>query len=285
MERADGAVKIQAVVTIPDGSDKPEFDLAVENRSVGHRLRMVVTTAEKCTECFGDSAFDLPRRPVLPENRDGMHVRTRSMRNLAGIAGEKVIAVFGSGMRECETALTEEGTFMALTILRSTARVYSTGLSNRPEGGQPDFVRWHTEDSRMLGAYSTRCALAVYPAEVSDLTLHNDALSRQIPLNVFGAWAHGTVPARGSYMSIDGAVLSTVLEIENGMAVRVFADKDGGVCTIDVKRPVAEVHMVDLMGRRVDESTEAAAQVIIDQNQIKFSLKPCQISTVEIAFA
>jgi hypothetical protein len=39
------------------------------------------------------------------------------------------------------------------------------------------------------------------------------------------------------------------------------------------------------MGRRVDESTEAAAQVVIDQNQIKFSLTPCQISTVEIAFA
>ena len=137
------------------------------------------------------------------------------------------IAVFGSGMRECETALTENGTFMALTILRSTARVYSTGLSNRPEGGKPDFVRWHTQDSRMLGSYSTRCTLAVYPAEVSDLTLHNEALSWQIPLNVYGAWAHGTAPAKGSFMSVEGAVLSAVLEKENGMAVRVFADKDG----------------------------------------------------------
>ena len=244
----------------------------------------VKDATEKCVECFGDSAFDLPRRPVLPENRDGMHVRTRSMRNLAGIAGEKVIAVFGSGMRECETALTENGTFMALTILRSTARVYSTGLSNRPEGGKPDFVRWHTQDSRMLGSYSTRCTLAVYPAEVSDLTLHNDALSWQIPLNVYGAWAHGTAPAKGSFMSVEGAVLSTVLEKENGMAVRVFADKDGGVCTIDAKRPVAEVYIVDLMGRRFDESLEAAAQVAIDQDQIKISLKPCQIATVEIVF-
>lgn len=285
LERADGVVKLQAIVTIPDGSEKPEFDFAVENQSVGHRLRMVVTTAEKCTECFGDSAFDLPRRPVLPENRDGMHVRTRSMRNLAGIVGEKVIAVFGSGMRECETALTEEGTFMALTILRSTARVYSTGLSNRLEGGKPDFVRWHTEDSRMLGSYSTRCALAVYPAKVSDLTLHNDALSWQIPLNVFGAWAHGTAPAQGSFLSVDGAVLSTVAEKEDGMTVRVFVDKDGGVCTIDAKKTIAGVRMVDLMGRRLAESAEAAAQIIIDGTRIKISLKPCQIATVEFTFA
>lgn len=282
LERADGVVKLQAVVTIPDGSDKPEFDLTVENRSVGHRLRMVVTTNEKCIECFGDSAFDLPRRPVLPENRDGMHVRTRSMRNLAGIAGEKVIAVFGSGMRECETALTEEGTFMALTILRSTARVYSTGLSNRPEGGKPDFVRWHTEDSRMLGSYNTRCTLAVYPAEVSDLTLHNEALSWQIPLNVYGAWAHGTAPAKGSFMSVEGAVLSAVLEKENGMAVRVFADKDGGVCTIDAKKPVAGVRLVDLMGRVLSDDPNAAQ---ICGSVITLTLKPCQIATLELTFA
>lgn len=282
LERADGTVSLQAIVTIPEGSDKPEFDFAVENQSVGHRLRMIVTTTEKCTECFGDSVFDLPRRPVLPENRDCMHVRTRSMRNLAGIVGEKVIAVFGSGMRECETALTEDGTFMALTILRSTARVYSTGLSNRPEGGKPDFVRWHTEDSRMLGSYSTRCTLAVYPAEVSDLTLHNDALSWQIPLNVFGAWAHGTAPDGGSFMSVEGAVLSTVLEKENGMAVRVFADKDGGVCTVDVKKTVAGVRLVDLMGRALSDDPNTAQ---ICGSVITLTLKPCQIATLELTFA
>lgn len=292
LQRGDGEVKLQVAVTIADGSDRPEFNFTVENAAVGHRLRMVVTTTDKCTECFGDSAFDLPRRPVFAETQDPMRVRTRPLRNLAGIKGRQVLAVFSSGVRECEAASMEEGTRMALTILRSTAKVYSTGLPNRPEGGAPDFVRWHAEDSRMIGTYSTRCALAVYPKEVSDLTLHNDALAWQIPLNVFGAWAHGAAPAEGSFLEVKGAVLSTIQEQEQGMLVRLFADKEGGSCTVDVKRKVAAAQLTDLMGRPLTAAkiTEGEAEenvsgeVEIKGNAVTLALKPCQIATLELQF-
>lgn len=274
LQRADGAVTLETAVSVAPGSDRPDFDLTIDNAAADHRVRMVVTTPMRCDTCFGDTAFDLPRRPVLPELIDADHVRTRAMRNVAGLCGSDTLAAFSAGARECETASTAAGTRMALTLLRSVGRTMR--IHDDASGGVG--TRWWTEDSKMPGRYTTRCALALYTGTPEDLTIQNDALAWQLPVSVFGTWAHGSAAAEGSFLQVENAVFSTVETSETGMAVRVFATKDGGMTRITAAKPVRTARLTDLRGEAME------AKISIDGRTVALPLAPCQIATVELGF-
>lgn len=278
LRRESGEVALALTVTLAPGSDRPDFDIVIDNAAADHRVRLVVTTPMLCTECFGDTAFELPRRPVLPESADPMHVRTRAMRNLAGLVGENTLAAFSAGARECETAAIPGGTRMALTLLRSIGRTYCTDLANRDESGSGCGTRWWTQDSKMIGHYTTRCRIALYDGTPDDVTLHNDALAWQQPLSVFGTWAHGSAAATYSFLAVEHAVFSTAEARDGGMAVRIFAAKEGGNARLTFAAPVRSARLTDLRG----EPLETA--VAIDGCTVTLPLTPCQIATAEVTF-
>jgi hypothetical protein len=278
LQRADGAVRLDAAVTLAPGSDRPDFDIAIDNAAADHRLRMVITSPMRCDSCFGDTAFDLPRRPVLPESADVMHVRTRAMRNAAGITGEDTLVAFSAGARECETAAVAEGTRMALTLLRSVGHTYCTDLANRDERGSGCGTRWWTEDSKMTGRYTTRCGIALYPGIPDDVTVQNDALAWQLPPSVFGTWAHGSAAPAASFLAVENAVFSTAESLENGVAARVFAAREGGEARLTFAAPVRTARSVDLRG----ETLETALS--IDGCTVTLPLTGGQIATVAVTF-
>lgn len=274
LQRTDGEVSLDATVTLAPGSDRPDFAFAIDNTAADHRLRMVVTTPMSCDTCFGDTAFDLPRRPVLPETADTRHVRTRAMRNVAGLCGENTLAAFSAGARECETAAIPGGTRMALTLLRSVGRTMR--IFDDASGGVG--TRWWTEDSKMYGHYETRCGLALYTGIPDDVTLQNDALAWQLPVSVFGTWAHGSAAAKNSFLAVENAVFSTVEAREGGMAVRIFAAKEGGDARLTFAAPVHSARLTDLRGETL------VADLSIDGCTVCVPLSPCRIATVEVAF-
>ncbi len=272
--RPDGEVRLNAAVTLLPGSDRPDLDIAIENGAADHRLRMVVTLPQCADECFGDTAFDLTHRPVFAENPDAAHVRTRAMRNAAGVFAKDTLAVFSAGARECEVTAIAGGTRAAFTLLRSVGRTMR--IHDDASGGVG--TRWWTGDSKMLGRYTTRCGIALYPGRPADLTIQNDALAWQLPPSVYGTWAHGSASPEAGFLTVENAVFSTVEARENGMAVRVFAAKEGGNARLTFAAPVRTARLVDLRGEPM------AGDITADGCTVSVPLAPCRIATVEVGF-
>ena len=130
----------------------------------------------------------------------------------------------------------------------------------------------------MTGRYTTRCGIALYLGVPDDVTVHNDALAWQLPPSVFGTWAHGSAAPADSFLAVENAVFSTAEALENGMAVRVFATREGGEARLTFAVPVRSARLTDLRGETL------AANLSVSGSTVTLPLTPGQIATVEVTF-
>ncbi|HVF73831.1 MAG TPA: hypothetical protein VM938_02180 [Acidimicrobiales bacterium] len=158
-----------------------------------------------------------------------------------------------------EYELVDEGSALALTLLRATGMLSRVEMAYRPlPAGPPMPLR----GPQMIGPVEARYALCVRP--VDPYAMVDDVF---LPLEVGRSAGGGARPDSGSALEVTGAEVSAVVRVEGGMEVRVFNPGD---------RPTTVS-----FGRRSGWLVDLRAQPV-ERFDGGFELRPFGIATARI---
>jgi mannosylglycerate hydrolase len=206
---------------------------AFDNSWTDHRLRTWFPLLRRADHTVAECAFGLTRRPATAEG--GPHewpIPTYPSRRFVQAGG---LTVTHEGLLEHE--LVEDGTVLAVTLLRSVGVLSRPAPASRPNPAGPPIP---LEGARMLGRQTARYALAF---DVDDpWGLADDAW---VPLLVVGASGSGHLPATGRRLGVTGAEVSALYRRDGQLEVRLFNPQDRAA-TVEI--PGHSGYLVDLLG-------------------------------------
>lgn len=203
--------------TLLAGERRVECRTTVQNTARRHRLRVLFPTRRDCSEWYGDSAFDVVRRPVALPDTTGWKEQAREETPVKNVAaaqdGRGVFAVVSRGLQEA-CVRDDRSRTIALTLFRSFVQT----LYFQP-----------SEDSLLLGEVTSEYALVPLAPQGGKLPAVLMAEVDRYKAPLFGhtrsAAPGGTLPVRGRLIDVPAPlVLSTVKTGEDGrsLVVRVF---------------------------------------------------------------
>lgn len=165
------------------------------------------------------------------------------------------LTILHEGVREYE--LIDDGSALALTILRATGILSRPATAARPNIAGPPIP---VEDAQMLGPVRARYALVVGNADPWRL-----AEDLWTPMPVVPSTATGKLPPRGSRLEVHSAKVSSLRRYGDRIEMRVFNPSDRAN---PVEIPGRAGIFVDLCGRELGRWEE------------RFELRPWEIKTV-----
>ncbi|HVF15061.1 MAG TPA: glycoside hydrolase family 38 C-terminal domain-containing protein, partial [Acidimicrobiales bacterium] len=238
-----------------------------DNPCRDHRLRAWFPLPVPATSSRAECAFGTVERGLLAEG--GVTERglpTFPSRRFVSAGG---LTVVHEGLLEYE--LVDDGTALALTLLRCVGVLSGTELAYRPMPAGPPLP---VEGAQMPGRHVLRYAAAVGDPTSGDPTtggLDSYALADDafLPLLVTAGSGTGGRPATGSALAVTGAQVSAVRRIVGGvLEVRVFNPSEREA-TVDLGDRSG--WLVDLRDRPLQPVTGS------------FRLRPWGIATVHLA--
>ncbi|HET6773951.1 MAG TPA: glycoside hydrolase family 38 C-terminal domain-containing protein, partial [Acidimicrobiales bacterium] len=262
LERRVGEVphEVRTVLELQAGERAVHVEVTVDNRSRDHRLRAHFPLPSPAERSRAECAFGTVERGLVAEGGPTeAPLPTYPAQRFVQAGG---LTVVHDGVAEYELVEVRDGAAheLALTLLRATGMLSQRPMTTRPLPAGP-LVR--LEGPQLQRRLSLRYVVAV--GDVDPYALADQVL---VPLRVAGADgatrgptpaapsagaagdAPGTgpadLPATGSALAVDGAVVSAVVREGDALAVRLFnpTDETAGV-TLDGRRG----WLVDLRGR------------------------------------
>ena len=276
LDRRTGEVahEVRTRLEVQAGEAAVRVEVSVDNRSRDHRLRAHLPLPAPATDSRAECAFGIVERGLVAEGGPTeAPLPTYPAQRFVQAGG---LTVVHDGVAEYELVDVRDGAAheLALTLLRATGMLSQRPMATRPLPAGP---LTPLEGPQLQQRLSMRYAVAV--GDVDPYALADRVL---VPLRVAGAGgaSRGTtaalvdhaavadMPATGSALEIDGAVVSSVQREGGGLVVRVF-------------NPHGEPTEVDLGGRRgwlVDMRGRPLQPV-----DGRFALRPHGIATVALA--
>ena len=223
-----------------------EFD----NRCRDHRLRAHFPLPARVRGSDGECAFTVTHRGLTAEG--GAHEfglpTFPSRRFVDASDGSVGLAVVHDGLLEYEVV--DEGSELALTLLRATGYLSRSEPSLRPNpAGPTDPVR----GAQMLGEQRVQYAVLLHRGDWRAADCYGAADAFLVPIErVRGGGAGGRRPATGTALRVDGAEVSAVLREAGALVLRVFrTDPTEGLVSIEHDGSPARGWTVDLRGRPI----------------------------------
>jgi mannosylglycerate hydrolase len=242
--RRAGRVSVPVVTDIElrAGERLVRVTSSLDNRGRDHRLRSVFPLPDRSDHTVAECAFATVSRGGRPEG--GPHepaLATYPSRRFVSAGG---LTVTHEGLLEYE--LVDDGTALALTLLRSIGVLARPAPASRPNAAGPALP---LDAAQLLGHHQVRYALAVGAADpwrLADLAW--------LPLQVGRATGTGPLPSAGSRLTVTGAEVSALRRVEGAIEVRVFNPTEE---TATVGIPGHSGRLVDLRGQHLSrwEST------------------------------
>ncbi|MGK2957040.1 MAG: glycoside hydrolase family 38 C-terminal domain-containing protein [Acidimicrobiales bacterium] len=201
------------------------------NTARDHRLRSWFPLPERARSSKAECAFAIVERPTSAEGGPTeVALPTYPSRRFVRAGG---LTVLHEGLLEYELVdLDEPGGSareLALTLLRATGMLSRVEMTYRPLPAGPPLP---LEGAQVQGHHTLRYCIAAEP-DANPWTLVDDAF---LPLEVTNAAALGTVPDRGSALTVSGAEVSSLTRRMGEVELRVF-------------NPTAEATTVTIEGR------------------------------------
>jgi alpha-mannosidase len=280
LERRVGEVahEVRSLLELQAGDRAVRVEVTVDNRSRDHRLRAHFPLPSPAGRSRAECAYGTVERGLVAEGGPTeAPLPTYPAQRFVQAGG---LTVVHDGVAEYELVDVRDGAAheLALTLLRATGMLSQRPMATRPLPAGP-LIR--LEGSQLQRRLSLRYAVAV--GELDPYALADELL---VPLRVAGTdgTTRGTtpaappltarpdgvadLPATGSALTVDGAVVSAVVREGDALVVRLF-------------NPTDEVSEVSLDGRRgwlVDLRGRPLAP--FDGG---FSLRPWGIATATLA--
>jgi mannosylglycerate hydrolase len=223
-----------------------EFDHRVRD----HRLRAHFPLPTVVSGSDAECAFAVVHRGLTAEG--GPHeaglptfVSRRFVDCSDGRAG---LAVLHDGLLEYEVV--DEGTALALTLLRATGYLSRTEAALRPNPAGPALP---VQDAQLQKPLAFDYAVLPHRGNWETADLYTAADDFLVPLEHAPAGGTGPDigrrPAAGSVLTVDGAVVSSVLRDAGGVVVRLFnPSRAGTTATLQSGGAPTEGWVIDLLG-------------------------------------
>ncbi len=255
--RSSALVPMVVAMTADVVADDPLIRLTfdVDHSVRDHRLRVHIPLPGHAEATLASCAFTRVRRSAHAEG--GPHERaipTFPARDCVTAGSDGAyLSVLTDAVTEYE--LIDDGTALAVTLLRATGSLSRVAPTMRPQPAGPSIA---TEATQLHGRVRRELALFLHD-EIDYETLGRLADRFRVPL-IVGATADGSrdvrahsVPPLGA-LHITGARVSALLADDTGIVVRCWRDHvDAG--TVEVRRgthPVAG-ERIDLTGRTLEQ--------------------------------
>ncbi|HXF72887.1 MAG TPA: hypothetical protein VNO79_09810 [Actinomycetota bacterium] len=208
--RGEGVRARVAARRIP-GEPFLRLEVEVENARPDHRLRLHLRLPRSARGSVAGAPFELVPRPLASE---GSELEAASPTWPArGVVWAGGLAALAVGVVEYEVVGGEE---LALTLLRCVGTISRERLATRPFPAGPAVP---TPEAQMLGTW--RASFGVLRTDRTEDLL--PAWERfALPLREVPAPGGGHLPATGSLLEVEGAVLSSVRRVGDALEVRVW---------------------------------------------------------------
>jgi hypothetical protein len=258
-----GTEHVEVVTTISVVADERLVRVTTSfvNPSRDHRLRVHFPLVEPSNESIAECAFGTVRRGLTAEGRPGeFGLPTFPSRRFVQ-AGR--VTVVHRGLHEYELTEIVDGRAheLALTLLRATGMLSRLGMALRPMPAGP---LTPVEGLQLVGARIT--ATYAVGIDVGDLYAASDDVLT--PLELTTAPGGGTRDDEGTFLSIHGVELSSLVVADGLVELRVFNPSAEPATAVLPGRRGWEV---DLRGRMLGSFEE------------RFELRPFGIATLRLA--
>ena len=269
--RSDESVLIEVVTTLElrVGERFVRVRTEFDNRARDHRLRAHFPLPARVKQSHADCAFAVVERGLTAEGgpNESPLPTFVSRRFVDASDGSVGLALLHDGLLEYE--LVDDGSELALTLLRATGYLSRSGISLRPNPAGPlDPLEGPQLQRHVAADY----AVVLHEGSWSDAELHAQADEFLVPLErVRTSTQSGTAPNTGRPLRVEGAVVSAVTRDAGGLVVRVFNPLAEPVeVRIEREGAPATGWLVDLLGRPEERF------------QASFELRPAGIATVRL---
>ncbi|HEX4863558.1 MAG TPA: glycoside hydrolase family 38 C-terminal domain-containing protein, partial [Acidimicrobiales bacterium] len=225
-------VEVTTELTLVAGERAVRVETRFDNVCRDHRLRALFplpmlsgTTTAGCAfaSVTRDKAEGGAREPALS---------TYPARGFVSAGG---LTVLHEGVREYE--LVDEGSAVAVTLLRATGILSRAATASRPNIAGPQLP---LDGAQMLGPVSARYAVSV--GEIDPWQMVEDLWT---PMPVVSSTGTGKLPPRGTRLEVRGARVSSLRRVGGRIEIRLFNPSDS-VATVDIPGQAGAI--VDLSG-------------------------------------
>ena len=210
----------RTVVRLVRGSDRIEFETAIDNAAKDHRLRVTFPVGDAPGPVRAEGQFAVVRRPIRPpEPRTAWCEPPDATGHTIGAVALGPVALIARGLPEYEARAGAGGPELCLTMLRCVGVISrATGvLPTRPLGAGPELA---TPEGQCVGRHLLEYALRFDADHLDDVALLRASQDYRSPFMV--------VPPRVQFdppLRLEGEVVFSCLkgaEDGNGLIMRVF---------------------------------------------------------------
>lgn len=204
-------MSVITVLELHAGERLVRVRMSFVNPVAGHRLRAQFPLPRRATSSFAECAFAVVERGLEAEGGPSeVGLPTFPSRRFVQAGG---LTVVHEGLLEYEVV--DDGTALALTLLRSTGMLSQVDIPTRPLSAGPPIP---LEGPKLLGPIDVRYGVCVGD-DVDPYALVDDAF---LPLEVVHTDGGGSRPPVGSALEVQGAEVSAVVRRAGALEVRVF---------------------------------------------------------------
>ena len=233
----DGGTTVVSDLSLCTGEDAVRVTTSLDHRGRDHRIRAVFPLGERAVVTEAECAF---ATTVRGRAEGGPHEPALSTFPSRRFVTAGPLTVTHEGLLEHE--LVEEGTALAVTLLRATGVLSRPAPPARPNvAGPPVELR----DAQLPGPQTFRYALVRGCRDPWGLA---DRI--WTPLIALAAGGHGHLPERGRRLELAGARVSALRRCAGALEVRVF---NPGPSPTTVQLPGHAGTLVDLQGEPVGD--------------------------------
>ena len=213
-------LSLTTVVRLVRGSDRIEFETAIDNAAKDHRLRVIFPVGDAPGPVRAEGQFAVVRRPLRPpEPRTVWCEPPDATGHTIGAVALGPVALITRGLPEYEARAGAGGSELCLTMLRCVGVISrATGvLPTRPLGAGPELA---TPEGQCVGRHLLEYALRFDAGRLDDVALLRASQDYRSTFLV--------VPPRVQFdppLRLEGEVVFSCLkgaEDGNGLIMRVF---------------------------------------------------------------
>jgi alpha-mannosidase len=258
-------------VSLGEGSRRVEFRTTVENTASDHRLRVFFPAPFVCESVDVEGSFAVTRRPARQQPPQSGErpwsewmetpVNTHPQKRFADLSnGESGLAVLNRGLAEYEVVQTEQGSALALTLLRCTGWLSRDDLSTRRGHAGPPL---QTPEAQGIGTHTFEYALVPHAGtwQTDDAFVLQEAQAYEAPLRAAVTTQHGgRLPAAWSFVQVAPASVAVSAikraDTDDGLILRLYNPLAEHIeATITLAVPFETVELVDLAEQKQRDET------------------------------
>lgn len=278
--RSDTWVEVPVTVRVrlTPGVRRVEFETTIDNRAKDHRLRVHFPVPLTVDHALVEGHWDLVECPVDPPagapDWAEAPAATRPQRGWVDISdGSWGVAVLNRGLPEVEVSRTQEGTEIALTLLRCVGWLSRGDLPCRPGYAGPALP---TPEAQCLGRHTFQYALVLHPGDWRAVISEAEAFQTELRAVSVHTGA-GSLPARASFVTVDPpcvqiSALKTAQEGQD-LILRLWNPKQQTIeATVQLWRRFSCV-------TRTDMAEQAIAEVARETDSFRVGLRGREVAT------